>query len=268
MLELTDTNNTAYLFLSAANRWLEVRTVRRPTSRCRWTKSASLWDSTFITALSCAGLSGGFDRTRGSSRLHKEFTQWSSLQEPGGLRTHVRPHGEISVPVICYLHALWLTPTQYGSYLPLSCRLATTWTGLWGTWRIWRCRWQPWRRSTASSAPSRRTTTDQWVKVTAAAQPVGNVKFLLQCGVAWIHWATLDSSDTPKLFRHGNQAKLLWSSRGASLHHKLALTGPLESNLMILWEFILKRFNFGAFFSCISPDITCRWDYQRLTQSK
>lgn len=28
MLELTDTNNTAYLFLSAANRWLEVRTVR------------------------------------------------------------------------------------------------------------------------------------------------------------------------------------------------------------------------------------------------
>ncbi|PIN97137.1 hypothetical protein AB205_0008040, partial [Aquarana catesbeiana] len=29
MLELTDTNNLAYLFLSAANRWLEVRTVRR-----------------------------------------------------------------------------------------------------------------------------------------------------------------------------------------------------------------------------------------------
>uniref|UniRef100_A0A9L0TPT5 ATP binding cassette subfamily C member 9 n=1 Tax=Equus caballus TaxID=9796 RepID=A0A9L0TPT5_HORSE len=28
MLELTDTNNIAYLFLSAANRWLEVRTVR------------------------------------------------------------------------------------------------------------------------------------------------------------------------------------------------------------------------------------------------
>lgn len=27
MLELTDTNNIAYLFLSAANRWLEVRTV-------------------------------------------------------------------------------------------------------------------------------------------------------------------------------------------------------------------------------------------------
>lgn len=26
MLELTDTNNIAYLFLSAANRWLEVRT--------------------------------------------------------------------------------------------------------------------------------------------------------------------------------------------------------------------------------------------------
>lgn len=30
MLELTDTNNTAYLFLSAANRWLEVRTVSLP----------------------------------------------------------------------------------------------------------------------------------------------------------------------------------------------------------------------------------------------
>ena len=29
MLELTDTNNTAYLFLSTANRWLEVRTVRK-----------------------------------------------------------------------------------------------------------------------------------------------------------------------------------------------------------------------------------------------
>lgn len=52
MLELTDTNNTAYLFLSAANRWLEVRTVRRPTSRCRWTKSAALWDPSFMTALS------------------------------------------------------------------------------------------------------------------------------------------------------------------------------------------------------------------------
>lgn len=39
MLELTDTNNTAYLFLSAANRWLEVRTVRRPTARRRWMKS-------------------------------------------------------------------------------------------------------------------------------------------------------------------------------------------------------------------------------------
>lgn len=32
MLELTDTNNTAYLFLSAANRWLEVRTVRTAIS--------------------------------------------------------------------------------------------------------------------------------------------------------------------------------------------------------------------------------------------
>lgn len=54
MLELTDTNNTAYLFLSAANRWLEVRTVRRPTSRCRCTKLAPLWDSSFMTALSFA----------------------------------------------------------------------------------------------------------------------------------------------------------------------------------------------------------------------
>lgn len=52
MLELTDTNNTAYLFLSAANRWLEVRTVRPPTSLRWWTKSASLWDSSFMTALS------------------------------------------------------------------------------------------------------------------------------------------------------------------------------------------------------------------------
>lgn len=41
MLELTDTNNTAYLFLSAANRWLEVRTVRNDFMRVfshRWTK--------------------------------------------------------------------------------------------------------------------------------------------------------------------------------------------------------------------------------------
>lgn len=74
MLELTDTNNTAYLFLSAANRWLEVRTVRPPTSLCPWTKSASLWDSSFMTLL-FLGLSWGFDRTRGSGRLHKEFTQ-------------------------------------------------------------------------------------------------------------------------------------------------------------------------------------------------
>lgn len=33
MLELTDTNNIAYLFLSAANRWLEVRTVCSLCSR-------------------------------------------------------------------------------------------------------------------------------------------------------------------------------------------------------------------------------------------
>lgn len=42
-------------------------------------------------------------------------------------------------------------------------RSPTTWTGLWGTWQTWRSRWQLWRRSTASSAPSRRTTTDLWV---------------------------------------------------------------------------------------------------------
>ncbi|XP_075886008.1 ATP-binding cassette sub-family C member 9 isoform X3 [Nelusetta ayraudi] len=49
MLELTDTNNTAYLFLSAANRWLEVRTdylgaviVLSAAGAAIWTKTCSL----------------------------------------------------------------------------------------------------------------------------------------------------------------------------------------------------------------------------------
>ncbi|XP_054480224.1 ATP-binding cassette sub-family C member 9 [Anoplopoma fimbria] len=45
MLELTDTNNTAYLFLSAANRWLEVRTDYLGAVIVLAAAGASIWTS-------------------------------------------------------------------------------------------------------------------------------------------------------------------------------------------------------------------------------
>ncbi|XP_036376337.1 ATP-binding cassette sub-family C member 9 isoform X4 [Megalops cyprinoides] len=45
MLELTDTNNTAYLFLSAANRWLEVRTDYLGAVIVLTAAMASIWGS-------------------------------------------------------------------------------------------------------------------------------------------------------------------------------------------------------------------------------
>ncbi|XP_060936365.1 ATP-binding cassette sub-family C member 9 [Limanda limanda] len=52
MLELTDTNNTAYLFLSAANRWLEVRTDYLGAVIVLAAAGASIWSS------SCGGMLG------------------------------------------------------------------------------------------------------------------------------------------------------------------------------------------------------------------
>ncbi|XP_057710540.1 ATP-binding cassette sub-family C member 9 isoform X3 [Corythoichthys intestinalis] len=53
MLELTDTNNTAYLFLSAANRWLEVRTDYLGAVIVLAAAGASIW------GLDCGKPSGG-----------------------------------------------------------------------------------------------------------------------------------------------------------------------------------------------------------------
>ncbi|XP_055368145.1 ATP-binding cassette sub-family C member 9 isoform X2 [Betta splendens] len=47
MLELTDTNNTAYLFLSAANRWLEVRTDYLGAVIVLMAAGASIWSLRF-----------------------------------------------------------------------------------------------------------------------------------------------------------------------------------------------------------------------------
>uniref|UniRef100_A0AAV2IUV2 ATP-binding cassette, sub-family C (CFTR/MRP), member 9 n=1 Tax=Knipowitschia caucasica TaxID=637954 RepID=A0AAV2IUV2_KNICA len=47
MLELTDTNNTAYLFLSAANRWLEVRTDYLGAVIVLTAAGASIWSSLY-----------------------------------------------------------------------------------------------------------------------------------------------------------------------------------------------------------------------------
>ncbi|KAJ3612093.1 hypothetical protein NHX12_020370, partial [Muraenolepis orangiensis] len=60
MLELTDTNNTAYLFLSAANRWLEVRTDYLGAVIVLTAAIASIWSSTASTSLygSTGGLVG------------------------------------------------------------------------------------------------------------------------------------------------------------------------------------------------------------------
>ncbi|XP_040885934.1 ATP-binding cassette sub-family C member 9 isoform X2 [Toxotes jaculatrix] len=56
MLELTDTNNTAYLFLSAANRWLEVRTDYLGAVIVLAAAGASIWSFRF--GLPSGGLVG------------------------------------------------------------------------------------------------------------------------------------------------------------------------------------------------------------------
>ncbi|XP_020569948.1 ATP-binding cassette sub-family C member 9 isoform X1 [Oryzias latipes] len=56
MLELTDTNNTAYLFLSAANRWLEVRTDYLGAVIVLTAATASIWSSQY--GLPAGGLVG------------------------------------------------------------------------------------------------------------------------------------------------------------------------------------------------------------------
>uniref|UniRef100_A0A7N6ADN7 ATP-binding cassette, sub-family C (CFTR/MRP), member 9 n=1 Tax=Anabas testudineus TaxID=64144 RepID=A0A7N6ADN7_ANATE len=56
MLELTDTNNTAYLFLSAANRWLEVRTDYLGAVIVLTVAGASIWSLRY--GLPCCGLVG------------------------------------------------------------------------------------------------------------------------------------------------------------------------------------------------------------------
>ncbi|CAL8242317.1 unnamed protein product [Merluccius merluccius] len=64
MLELTDTNNTAYLFLSAANRWLEVRTDYLGAVIVLAAAIASIWTANLTTTTapnnygSTAGLVG------------------------------------------------------------------------------------------------------------------------------------------------------------------------------------------------------------------
>ncbi|CAF88773.1 unnamed protein product, partial [Tetraodon nigroviridis] len=90
MLELTDTNNTAYLFLSAANRWLEVRTVRRRAApgRCR-SQAPRVLRRRLLGRTTWELWSCWRQRV-----LHTEVTLWPSLEEPDGPRAHVRPHGE------------------------------------------------------------------------------------------------------------------------------------------------------------------------------
>lgn len=140
MLELTDTNNTAYLFLSAANRWLEVRTVRNdfmrvfshikqgrckceihaylrlltlfvltlssggsvfnPLFRCRFLNDDVLWVNVSLRLL-CAGLPRSGDRADGSRSLNMELRVRSAFWRPGGPRTHIRAHCEF-----CLYHLL------------------------------------------------------------------------------------------------------------------------------------------------------------------
>ncbi|XP_037616314.1 ATP-binding cassette sub-family C member 9 isoform X2 [Sebastes umbrosus] len=56
MLELTDTNNTAYLFLSAANRWLEVRTDYLGAVIVLTAAGSSIWCSNFVHSVGLVGL--------------------------------------------------------------------------------------------------------------------------------------------------------------------------------------------------------------------
>uniref|UniRef100_A0A6Q2WVM9 ATP-binding cassette, sub-family C (CFTR/MRP), member 9 n=1 Tax=Esox lucius TaxID=8010 RepID=A0A6Q2WVM9_ESOLU len=56
MLELTDTNNTAYLFLSAANRWLEVRTDYLGAVIVLTAAVTSIWSSLYLLPSALVGL--------------------------------------------------------------------------------------------------------------------------------------------------------------------------------------------------------------------
>uniref|UniRef100_A0A8C9TYY6 ATP-binding cassette, sub-family C (CFTR/MRP), member 9 n=1 Tax=Scleropages formosus TaxID=113540 RepID=A0A8C9TYY6_SCLFO len=56
MLELTDTNNTAYLFLSAANRWLEVRTDYLGAVIVLTAALAAIWGPNYVLDSGLVGL--------------------------------------------------------------------------------------------------------------------------------------------------------------------------------------------------------------------
>ncbi|XP_046879251.1 LOW QUALITY PROTEIN: ATP-binding cassette sub-family C member 9-like [Hypomesus transpacificus] len=95
MLELTDTNNTAYLFLSAANRWLEVRTDYLGAVIVLTAAIASIWSSDYSLPF---WFNLDPERTCTDDRLWEalEIAQLKNMVKalPGGLDAVVTEGGE------------------------------------------------------------------------------------------------------------------------------------------------------------------------------
>lgn len=223
MLELTDTNNTAYLFLSAANRWLEVRTVRRPTSRCRWTNSGSLRDSSFMTpsfaqdylgALIVLAAAVASIRTLPNNLLSKSLVGL-------GLTYALTVRFMSQWFIICMIYKLILF-----HMIHISALLQVSNYLNWVVRNLADLEVQMAAVKKVNSFLSTESENYDGSMGKDLDLLLHRLNFLLQWGVAWICRATLDSSNKPKLRSYGNQPKLPWSSCDASLHHILALSGP------------------------------------------
>ncbi|XP_064819546.1 ATP-binding cassette sub-family C member 9-like, partial [Oncorhynchus masou masou] len=92
MLELTDTNNTAYLFLSAANRWLEVRTDYLGAVIVLTAAVASIWSSGKNLPSSMVGL--GLTYAYDTTQVPEDWPQ----------------HGEIKIQDLCVRYDPLLKP--------------------------------------------------------------------------------------------------------------------------------------------------------------
>lgn len=139
MLELTDTNNTAYLFLSAANRWLEVRTVSTfgsTGSNVEWLLLIANFVSSdvldFITAWAhwvygfLLGLFGCCNRSHSSSGCHLDVILWTSTWTCWtglDIRSHCKSHTSFIKSYLKHSWKKWFGHFVYFALLPFKQQL-------------------------------------------------------------------------------------------------------------------------------------------------
>lgn len=99
LLEFSDANNMASLFLTAANRWLEVRMVSFSSHKLLLS-SSDIINTKHKTQyqVSCCflflGIYWGLYSPDSSCGFNYQFTVQSSVNWAGGAGTHIRPNGK------------------------------------------------------------------------------------------------------------------------------------------------------------------------------